>query len=357
MCWLQAAGKLYRRTLRAISAADCATDAIDGAYPHYRIFWRLLPMEQTRSVRSLQVKLHRRPRSNAKASAHDRPFPWRTTRRLASGRRLALYRVAAANDLGPGCYVLKTTQPQAVDDKIAQAMLRREAAVATDASHPNLITVLADESSTPRPYLILPHLEGVSLGRLMMSRSRNMTSASALLPAAFVLMLIRQTATALAAMHAGGWLHGNVQSRHVIVSPQGQATLIDLTHARRLESSECDCGDAFLMANTNVCPTYAAPESFSSRGRLAAAADTYSLGIVLFEALAGQPPFSAPSRRQLIADHQRAAPPDLRGLRHGVSHDVAELVRRMLAKEALRRPSDEQLVRWLAELEIAELAL
>jgi hypothetical protein len=43
-------------------------------------------------------------------------------------------------------------------------------------------------------------------------------------------------------------------------------------------------------------------------------------------------------------------------MRYGISHEVAELVRRMLAKEPLRRPSDEQLVRWLAELEIAELA-
>src|SRR5205823_11066002 len=100
---------------------------------------------------------------------------------------------------------------------------------------------------------------------------------------------------------------------------------------------------------------YAAPESFSSRCLLSAAADVYCLGLVLFEALAGRPPFEATNSRQIIIAHRRDAPPNLRQLRCNVSRDLAELVRRMLVKEPLRRPSGEQLVRWLAELEVEEL--
>jgi serine/threonine-protein kinase len=171
------------------------------------------------------------------------------------------------------------------------------------------------------------------------------------LPVATVLWIVRQVAEALAALHAAGWLHGQVRPEHVDVSPQGHATLIDLTEARRIGTVECDAADL-----SRTAAAYAAPEAFSLRGCLTAASDTYALGTVLFEALAGRPPFAAADPRQLAAMHLRAAPPNIRRLRPSASLEVGELLHRMLAKEPLRRPSDDQLVRWLAELEIEELA-
>jgi serine/threonine-protein kinase len=227
-------------------------------------------------------------------------------------------------------------------------MLRREHAVSSDVSHPNLNPVLAADFRAQQPVLILPYLEGISLRRLTASCA----IAPQLLRAAYALMLIRELAESLAAMHATGWLHGQVRPEHVIVSPHAHATLIDFTLARRLDSHECDCG----APRDHLAAIYAAPESFSSRRRITSAADIYSLGIVLFELLAGQLPFSASSLRQLAICHQRQAPPDLRQIRVGLSHGPAELVRRMLAKEPLRRPDGEQLIRWLTELEIQALA-
>ena len=66
-------------------------------------------------------------------------------------------------------------------------------------------------------------------------------------------------------------------------------------------------------------------------------------------------PFVAADPKQLALSHRREAPPNVRQIRPQVSREIGELVRRMLAKEPLRRPSDEELVRWLAELEIEEL--
>jgi serine/threonine-protein kinase len=194
----------------------------------------------------------------------------------------------------------------------------------------------------------LPYLEGITLRRLI----DNATAAPHMLPTSYALLLVRQVAEALAALHAAGWLHGQILPEHVIVSPHAHATLIDLTLACRLESHECDC----VAPRDNLAAIYAAPESNSTRRRVTAAADIYSLGTVLFELLAGQPPFFAKSLRQLAICHQSHAVPDLRQMRPGLSHGPAELVRRMLAKEPLRRPSDEQLIRWLAELEIQALA-
>ena len=219
----------------------------------------------------------------------------------------------------------------------------REAPVASQVSHSSLIPVLAAECYAPLSHLVLPYLEGITLRRLLDSSQR--------LPISYSLCVVRQIAAALAGLHSAGWLHGQVRPEHIILSPHGHATLIDLSQARRLESSECDASGALPDSTA-----YAAPETAFSRGRITAAADTYSLGIVLYESLTGQPPFQASSPRELMHSHFHVVPPDLRELRTDVSLEVAELCRRLLAKEPLRRPAMSQVVRWLAELEIIELA-
>ena len=268
------------------------------------------------------------------------PGPWRPTRRLSGHGAFELTRAAAPGDLGPGCYVLKAAKS---NNDITSALLRREALVSSQIGHSSLIPVLAANGDAHIPHLILPYLEGITLRRLLDSSQR--------LPVSYALCVIRQIAAALAGLHSAGWLHGQVRPQHIILSPQGHATLIDLARARRLESSECDATGAIPAS-----PAYSAPETALSRGRLSAADDAYSLGIVLYEALTGQPPFQATSPRELMHSHFHDAPPDLRELRTDASLEVAELCRRMLAKEPLRRPATSQVVRWLAELEIVELA-
>jgi serine/threonine-protein kinase len=257
---------------------------------------------------------------------------------------MSIFRARPAEQtIGPGCYAIKTATTASWNASIALAMVRREARVASEVAHPNLVSTLAAGVVDDHPHLAMPFLEGVTLWQLLR------LGRSFALPIASALWIVRQMATALSALHAAGWLHGQVRPEHVMISPQGHATVIDLSQARRLGTAECDL-DGALEA-----PHYSAPETFGSRGQLNAASETYSLGIVLFEALAGRAPFVGTDPRRLARCHRSEAPPDLRQLRAGVSMEVDQLVRRMLSKEPLRRPSDEELVRWLAELEIEEL--
>jgi len=265
---------------------------------------------------------------------------------LRRGERNIVYRArASGQDLGPGCYAIKTVRE--AGDAIATAMLRREAHVASEVVHAHLIAVLAAEHAASRRYLVMPYLEGITLRRWLEHAVEQFMPP---MPVATALCMVRQVAAALAALHQAGWLHGQARPEHILVAPQGHATLIDLTQTRRLDSSECDLG-----SDLTHLPVYAAPESFSSRGRLTTAADTYSLGVVLYELVTGQPPFVTLDARQLAAMHRSAAPPELRQIRPKASLETSELVRRMLAKEPRRRPSDDELLRWLAEIEIAEL--
>lgn len=275
--------------------------------------------------------------------------PWRLMKLLHRGERLMLYRARPIGDeLGPGCYVLKTPLVGHEQDALARALLRREAAAAVDASHAHLISTLGTSLGGRRPFVVLPYLDGISLRRLLAVEGYREAYASRSPRAA--LWMARQLATALAALHAAGWLHGQVRPEHALVSPQGHLTLIDLCQTRRLDSEECAAGLAPPTA-----PAYAPPEAFATQGRLTAAADVYSLGVLLSELLTGQLPFVARDERHWAWCHCRQCPPDVRERRPSVSRDIAELVRRMLAKEPLRRPAATELADRLAGLEIEEL--
>ncbi|MDX1947967.1 MAG: serine/threonine-protein kinase [Pirellulaceae bacterium] len=268
---------------------------------------------------------------------------WRLVSLIGEGRWTRVFRAEPASS-APGQasdYAIKTLCANS-RAPIGRAILRREALVCREVRHPQLTALLADHATDAQPHLVLPYLEGLTLRKLTPARIAGTATA---------LWIARQAAEALAALHDAGWLHGDVRPENVRVSSRGQATLTDLGLARRIDTPEC-AADPTAWTDWR----YTAPEAFASRGRLAPASDIYSLGIVLFELLTGRPPFDGPSLKDLAKMQQSAAPPSARDLRPELSREVAELLGRLLAKEPLRRPSGAELVRSLAELEIAELA-
>lgn len=244
---------------------------------------------------------------------------------------------------GPGCYVIKTADGRGGAGHLARAMLAREAALGAAVSHPNLAAVLAASLRGDAPYLVRPYLDGLSVRQLLALHSGPVAVTTAL-------WFARQIAEALAALHLAGWLHGQVRPEHVIVSSQGHATLIDFSLARRLRTEECAPG--FWQPQSAA---YASPEMLSASTGLTAASDTYGLGLLLYELLAGRPPFESTNFLQMAEMQRTHAPPDIRAARVDAPPELSQLLRLMLAKQPLRRPSDEELVRWLTELEIAAL--
>ena len=128
------------------------------------------------------------------------------------------------------------------------------------------------------------------------------------------------------------------------------ALVVDLGLARRLGSRECLAGD--ILAGTYG---YLSPESFLTGATLTQASDVYSLGAVLYELLAGQPMFDEAHPDRLALLHLRQTPPDVREAALDVPPPLAQLVMRMLAKQPLRRPAAEEIVRELTRLEISLL--
>jgi serine/threonine protein kinase len=221
--------------------------------------------------------------------------------------------------------------------------LRREAEVGRAVSHPRLVAILAAHVDRAPYHLAMPLLPGATLAQRLL--------ACGPLAARQALWIARQTAEALAALHENGWRHADVKPENVIVAPTGKATLIDLGFARRLDGPECRPGGEIVGAFA-----YSAPEIYSAALRTDGRADVYSLGVVLFEALTGQRPFAAGQMSDLVAMHLEQPAPHVRKFAPHLSRGIARILRLMLAKEPLRRPSAAELVGQLADLEIESLA-
>jgi serine/threonine-protein kinase len=219
--------------------------------------------------------------------------------------------------------------------------MQREALVGRDISNRHLAPVVATSLIRAPQYIVFPWLEGASLD----ARIR----AGQQFDAPRVLWIARQAAEALDALHAAGWMHGDVSPGNIHVSPSGHVTLIDLSFARRRD----EIGSAVDRPIMGTC-AYLAPEYLTSALRSDMRSDIYSLGAVMFEMFSGRPPYRADSLAELADQQRHAAPPDLVRLAPHVPREVARLVRRMLAHDPLRRPqSPRELVEQLVALEVA----
>jgi eukaryotic-like serine/threonine-protein kinase len=252
-------------------------------------------------------------------------------------------------------YALKTLRPPWEDDPRAISLLRREAVVGRAVSHPHLISVLAASVSVPPYYLVMPWLSGATLERRMKeeggrrkSKARNHPSSSFLLPP-FTFWIARQVAEALDALSAAGWMHGDVKPSNIFVGPDGHATLLDLGFARRIDRP--DPGIERWITGTYH---YISPEALSPAMPVDIRSDIYSLGVVIYEMLAGRAPFQGRDPGELARQHRGCRAPDLRRLVPDVPAEAAALVHAMLAKEPLRRPqTSRELIERLIAVEIA----
>jgi eukaryotic-like serine/threonine-protein kinase len=240
----------------------------------------------------------------------------------------------------PAAYAMKMVLPGLGNHAEAVRRLAREAQVGRSVSHPHLVAILDSQVGRSPQFLVMPWLEGATLQTLLDA------GPPGDLPAA--LWIVRQVAEAIAALDAEGWRHGDIKPSNIFVSPEGHVTLLDLGFAQRRD--EVDPADRTIAGT--AC--YLAPEYFTATLPTDVRSDIYSLGVVLYNMLAGCPPLAGESLGELAIEHKQTAPVYLRRLAPRVTTGMAELVQRMLAKDPLRRPqTPKALVDELAWLEIA----
>jgi serine/threonine-protein kinase len=219
----------------------------------------------------------------------------------------------------------------------------REARLAARLDHENVVRVLDSGEHDGRPWIALEYVEGETLAGVLSRRGR--------LPPGEAASIGRQLCAGLQHAHDAGLVHRDVKPANVVVRSDGSATIVDFGVARAHEGTE-------LTEHGSVVGTasYLAPE-LAAGGQVTAAADLYSLGAVLFEAVTGGPPHRVSSLAELVAAGARPTPPRLREVAAGIPPGLDEAVARCLEPDPADRPASAKEVARLLEADDSPTAV
>ena len=210
---------------------------------------------------------------------------------------------------------------------------KREIQVAGSLHHPRIVPVLsAGQSGDELLYYTMPFIEGESL-RALIDRERQLSLDQAL-------AITRDVADALEYAHAQNIVHRDIKPDNILIEREsGRAVVTDFGIARAIERA-ADISTVTSTGFTLGTPTYMSPEQAGAEKEIDGRSDIYSLGCVLYEMLAGTPPFVAPTARALIARHMTEPPPSVLVVRPDLPSDTQRLLEHMLAKTRAGRLSD-----------------
>ena len=228
---------------------------------------------------------------------------------------------------------VKLLRPEVAGDAEALARFRSEARHAGSLEHEGIARVFDYDEPTPKypAFLVMEYVDGPSLAELLDEGP---------LPLGRVLDISAQAGAALAAAHEAGLVHRDIKPQNILLSRDGQVKLTDF-------GISLAAGAAPLTSTGMVLGTsgYLAPERLEG-ARGTAAGDVYALGVVAYQALAGQPPFTGTPAEIADAHHSRAWPP----LPAGIPAEVTALIGRLTARDPVLRPNAADAAHQAAEL-------
>jgi serine/threonine-protein kinase len=251
---------------------------------------------------------------------------WRLTRVLGRGGMATVY---LADDLKHERQVaVKVLRPE-LAAALGTDRFLREIRIAAQLNHPHIVPLFDSLEVDGRLLYVMPYLSGESL-RDRLERDRQV-------PVEEAVEIARQVAGALAYAHGQGVVHRDIKPENILLQA-GQAVVTDFGIARAIDAAAAGEGASRLTGTGLLIgtPRYMSPEQILG-DPVGPASDVYSLGCVLFEMLAGAPPFDAATAQALIARHTLERVPSLRKRRPEVSRALEETVSVALAKSVKDR--------------------
>ena len=220
---------------------------------------------------------------------------------------------------------VKLLRPELARDAVALARFEREARLAQGLTTAHVVPILEVGESQGHTYLVMPYYQGGSLSLRLRSLGHLAVDEA--------LDLAAQLGKGLDALHAEGILHRDVKPSNVLLDGEGTAALADFGLARTADSTRLTADGQILGT-----PHYLAPELIEGR-EATRQSDVYSLGCVLYECLAGAPPFGDRRLAEIGFAHLTEKPRDPRELRPELSAEIAHALRSALEKDPAARPT------------------
>jgi len=251
-------------------------------------------------------------------SAGDNVGPYKIIEKLGQGGMATVYKAYHA---GLDRYVaLKVLHPDLTEDPTFTARFQREARLVAKLDHINIVPVHDFAEHDGYPYLVMKFIEGETLkarlgyGPLTSEEINN---------------VVVSVGAALAYAHQQGILHRDIKPSNVLIATDGHIYLADFGLARIAQSGTSTLSTDAVMGT----PQYISPEQAIGKSDLDEGTDIYSFGVMLYEMVVGQVPFSADTPFSIILDHISSPLPLPRTINPAVPESVERVLLKALAKE------------------------
>ena len=214
--------------------------------------------------------------------------------------------------------------------EVAAAMGRErflsEISIAAKLQHPHVLALIDSGDADGVLYYVMPYLEGETLAQRVAREQQ--------LPVADAMRITTEVVSALRYAHDRGVLHRDIKPANIMLTG-GHAVVMDFGIARAMDKAGPRLTTIGMLVGT---PAYMGPEHLN--GEVDARSDIYAVGCVLYEMLAGSPPFTAPTAQALLLRHLMGDAAPLSSVRKDVPRHVELVAMRALAKEPKDRFQD-----------------
>ena len=251
--------------------------------------------------------------------------PYTIVREIGQGGMAVVYLAAAADDGGE--VAVKLLHP-GLTALLGRERFRREIRLAARLRHPGILPLHQTGEGERGLWYSMPYVAGGTLRARLRREPR--------LPAAEAVRIACAVAAALEYAHRRGVIHRDIKPENLLLDDAGGVQVSDFGIGRVFDASTLE--DTLTRSGVLVgTPAYMSPEQALGERGLDGRTDVYGLGCVLYEMLAGEPPYAAPTPQAAIARHVKDPIPSLRRLRPELPAALDAAVRRALAKTPAER--------------------